>query len=114
MISARRATSAACAVAAAAAVAGAFVSRRPRGTADAATVDKLESAAELVRTSTNGAIESRARRLESDVERAAAVPQLKAALGDDVDAATLLDLFETEDWWAPYRARPAAVVAGNR
>jgi hypothetical protein len=115
MISARRATSAACAVAAAAAVAGAFVSRRPRaGAADAATVDKLERAAESVRGAATGAIESRARKLESDVERAGRVPQLKAALGDDVDAATLLDLFETEDWWAPYRAQPAAIVAGDR
>ena len=115
MISARRATSAACAVAAAAAVAGAIVARRPRaGAADAATVDKLERAAESVRTAATGAIAPRARKLELDVERAGAVPQLKAALGDDVDAATLLDLFETEDWWAPYRAQAAAIVAGNR
>jgi tRNA A-37 threonylcarbamoyl transferase component Bud32 len=114
MISPRRATSAACAVAAAAAVAGAIVFRRPHGAADAATTGKLESAAEFVRASATGALESRARKLESDVERAAAVPQLKAALGDDVDAATLLDLFETEDWWTPFRTQATAIVAGNR
>jgi hypothetical protein len=114
MISPRRATSAACAVAAAAAVAGAIIYRRPHGAADAATTDKLESAAEFVRASATGALESRARKLESDVERAAAVPQLKAALGDDVDAATLLDLFETEDWWTPFRTQATAIVAGNR
>ncbi|HVV16675.1 MAG TPA: serine/threonine-protein kinase [Polyangia bacterium] len=50
--------------------------------------------------------------LEDQVARAAAVPELKAALADRVDAATLLDLFETEDWWAPFRGRDAAVLIG--
>jgi hypothetical protein len=43
---------------------------------------------------------------------AASLPQLRAALRNRVDAATIEDLFATEDWWLPYRER-AAVLVGS-
>src|SRR6185369_17510007 len=49
-----------------------------------------------------------------EVKAAAAIPQLKAALADGVDAATILDLFDGEDWWAPFRSRGAALVTTGR
>ena len=48
------------------------------------------------------------------MKRAAAVPQLRAALADGVDSATLIDLFDSEDWWAPFRSRVAGVLSGTR
>ncbi|HVV48562.1 MAG TPA: serine/threonine-protein kinase, partial [Polyangia bacterium] len=36
-----------------------------------------------------------------------------AALTEQVDGATLVDLFDSEDWWAPFRGRQAAIVAGG-
>jgi hypothetical protein len=43
------------------------------------------------------------RTTESQVVEAAALHPLNAALDDHVDSATLLDLFDTEDWWRPFR-----------
>ena len=47
---------------------------------------------------------------ENEVTAAAGVPQLKAALKNEVDAATMQDLLDTERWWEPYRARAAEVI----
>ena len=47
---------------------------------------------------------------ENEVTTAAGVPQLKAALKNDVDSATMQDLLDTERWWEPYRARAAEVI----
>ena len=52
---------------------------------------------------TQKALDGLTRGLEIEVKNAASIPQLKSALADGVDAATILDLFESEDWWAPFR-----------
>src|SRR5438045_3553088 len=44
-----------------------------------------------------------ARPMAAEVSGAAAVPQLRAALRAHVDAATIMDLFASEDWWLPFR-----------
>jgi hypothetical protein len=104
----------ACAVGAVAAAGGAVVAfRRSPRAADAAVVEPGGAVARA-RAAAAAALASRARALEAEAARAAAVPQLRAALADGVDAATLLDLFETEDWWAPFRARASALVSGSR
>jgi hypothetical protein len=41
--------------------------------------------------------------LKLKVQNATANPRLAAALRGNVDAATLRDLFRSEDWWQPYR-----------
>jgi hypothetical protein len=41
--------------------------------------------------------------IEKKVLRAAALQPLNAALDDHVDGPTVVDLFENEDWWQPYR-----------
>ena len=43
------------------------------------------------------------RALEHSARRAAALEPLAAAVKMNVDSATLDDLFESEDWWRPYR-----------
>jgi len=53
------------------------------------------------------------RGMRTEVAAAAAVPQLRAAIRNRVDAATLEDLFTTEDWWAPFRDRAVAISAGS-
>jgi hypothetical protein len=44
------------------------------------------------------------RELKLEAQNAAANPRLVAALRGNADAATLQDLFRTEEWWEPYRA----------
>jgi protein kinase-like protein len=56
------------------------------------------------------AVASSARDLTEEVAAAAALPQFNAALHDKVDTFTLDDLFQTEDWWAPHRARAVVLV----
>jgi len=41
--------------------------------------------------------------IESEVVRAAAIEPLVAAVSNGVNGATLIDLFDDEDWWQPYR-----------
>jgi len=46
---------------------------------------------------------SHVRELKLEAQNAAANPRLVAALRGNADAATLQDLFRTEEWWEPYR-----------
>src|SRR5947209_4797530 len=114
MISARNATSIACAVVAIAATGGGIVVRGNQERAQRASAQKVDALATAARAAVTEQIETPLRGLESEVKRAAAVPQLRAALADGVDSATLVDLFDSEDWWAPFRARAAGVVSGTR
>src|SRR5580692_9857136 len=52
--------------------------------------------------------------LQAEVALAARLPELRSAVAERVDAATILDLFDTEDWWTPFKARDAAIVASDR
>jgi hypothetical protein len=52
-------------------------------------------------------LEGLERGLEIDVKNAAGIPQLKSALADGVDAATILDPVRRRDWWAPFRRASA-------
>jgi len=103
-----------CAVAALGAAAGAVVVRRSQTAAAATAVQRNQSEASGVLDATQKSLEGLARGLEIEVKNASAIPQLKAALGDGVDAATILDLFDSEEWWAPFRARGAALVTAGR
>src|SRR6185436_14557487 len=69
---------------------------RDRATAEAA-------AAETAR------LDAEAHAFEKQAVEAAAVKPLNNAINDHIDGATLVDLFEHEDWWAPYRADVVAV-----
>ena len=62
---------------------------------------------------TRTALEGLERGLEIEAKGAASIPQLKAALAEGVDAVTILDRFDSEDWWAPFRARGAALVTAG-
>jgi hypothetical protein len=57
------------------------------------------------------AFASTSRQLGDEVAAAAAVPQFRSALVDKVDTFTLDDLFKSEDWWAPHRARALVLTA---
>jgi len=69
-----------------------------------------EEATKLVSSVTAAAT----RVMKTEVAAAAAVPQLRAAIRNGVDAATLDDLFATEDWWTPFRERSVAITAGSK
>ncbi len=83
-----------------------------RRSAEAAPA-KLEARAADSRARLETALGKATRPLEEQTARAAAVPELRAALTERVDAPTILDLFETEDWWTPFRGRDAAVLIGT-
>src|SRR2546425_4604858 len=54
--------------------------------------------------------------MEKKVRHAATLKPLNAAVRDRVDGPTLIDLFDDEDWWQPYRDEVAGaqVTVGNR
>jgi hypothetical protein len=115
MISGRKGAAAFCALAALATGAAAVVVvRRQSQAGGAEKVAAGEAAAGQARAAAEKLIAARATALEKEAKTAAAIPQLRAALGDGVDSATLLDLFDSEDWWAPFRSRSAALVAEDR
>jgi protein kinase-like protein len=49
------------------------------------------------------ALAAHVRELKLEAQNAATNPRLVAALRGNADAATLQDLFRTEEWWEPYR-----------
>ena len=49
------------------------------------------------------ALAAHVRELKLEAQNAATNPRLAAALRGNADAATLQDLFRTEEWWEPYR-----------
>jgi tRNA A-37 threonylcarbamoyl transferase component Bud32 len=103
-----------CAIAAAAAGLHAGALWRGAGSADAEETAKLDARAADLRERLETALLAAERPLQAEVVRAARLPGLRSALADRVDAATILDLFDTEDWWAPFKARDAAVVTNDR
>ena len=50
------------------------------------------------------ALAAHVRELKLEAQNAATNPRLVAALRGNADAATLQDLFRTEEWWEPYRS----------
>jgi hypothetical protein len=54
------------------------------------------------------------RELKLEAQNAAANPRLVAALRGNADAATLQDLFRTEEWWEPYRNAFKVYAVGLR
>ena len=103
-----------CLVAALAAGGGAVVTRRAQTAAAAAAAEKSQAETTGVLDATQKSLEGLERGLELEAKGAAAIPQLRAALADGVDAATIVDLFDSEDWWAPFRSRGAALVTAGR
>jgi len=81
--------------------------------AEGASPEAIDAAVAAARTRLSAALVESTRALEAEVARAAQVPELRAALTERVDGATLVDLFDSEDWWTPYRGRQAAIVAGG-
>ena len=114
MTPARKTASLICGVAAVAAGVGAIAARQMQGRAAAAAALKSQAEAGGVLEAAQKSLEGLERGLEIEVKGASAIPQLRAALADGVDAATILDLFESEDWWAPFRSRGAALVTTGR
>jgi hypothetical protein len=49
------------------------------------------------------------RDLGRQLDEAAEIHQFRAAVENRADALTFVDLFDNEDWWAPYRARGVAI-----
>jgi hypothetical protein len=68
-------------------------------------VPDLVRAAAPMRAEVEQALAAEAKTLEPTAASAARIPELAAALGMGADRATLSDLIENEDWWAPFRSR---------
>jgi len=60
-------------------------------------------AAEAAGVRASDALATHVGELKLEAHNAASNPRLVAALSGNVDAATLQDLFRTEEWWEPYR-----------
>jgi hypothetical protein len=114
MTPARKTASWLCAIAAVAAGAGAVIARRAHDSAAAAAAQRNQAETAGVLEATQTALEGLERGLEIELKNAAAIPQLKAVLAEGVDPVTILDLFDSEDWWAPFRSRGAALITARR
>ena len=84
------------------------------GSADTGEAAKLDARAGETRERVKAILTAEERPLQAEVARAARLPGLRAAVADRVDAATILDLFDTEEWWEPFKTRDAAIVANDR
>jgi tRNA A-37 threonylcarbamoyl transferase component Bud32 len=102
-----------CAIATAATALRAGTVWRARG-ADRGEPANLDARATELRDRVKAVLVADERPLQAEVVRAAHLPGLRAAVADRVDAATILDLFDTEDWWEPFKARDAAIVSNDR
>jgi hypothetical protein len=60
-------------------------------------------AAEAAGMRAGDALAAHVSELKGEAHNAASTPRLVAALRGNVDAATLADLFRSEEWWQPYR-----------
>ena len=103
-----------CAVAAVATAAGAVIAWRAHNSAAAAAMQRNQAETVGVLEATRTALEGLERGLEIEARGAATIPQLKAALTEGVDAVTILDRFDSEEWWAPFRARGVALVTAGK
>lgn len=101
-----------CAIVAVAAAARAGLGGSHRS--DAAPAPQGDATVAAARNRLLTALVASTRALEAEVARAAQVPELRAALTERVDGATIVDLFDTEDWWTPFKGRDAAIVTGGR
>jgi Protein kinase domain len=84
----------------AAAAAGA---RAVDGARDQSVRREAARAAEAAGMRASDALGAHVGELKLEAHNAASNPRLWAALRGNVDAATLQDLFRTEEWWEPYR-----------
>ena len=78
----------------------------------AAGAEARQQAAEIARTVDDG-IGALKADLAQELDAAADIPQLRAALGNRADAVTFLDLFDKEEWWDRFRSRACALIVGS-
>jgi serine/threonine-protein kinase len=86
-----------------------------KGVAEArASVEARGRAAEAASAEVAGRREAEERTVATRVEQAAAIKPLNSAVGDHIDGTTLIDLFDHEDWWLPFRDEAGArVIVGD-
>jgi hypothetical protein len=80
-----------------------FGSRAIDGNRERTVRREAARAAETAGMRAADALAGHVRELKLEAQNAAANPRLVAALRGNADAATLQDLFRTEEWWEPYR-----------
>jgi serine/threonine protein kinase len=90
-------------LAAGALAAAALGTRAVDGARDQTVRREAARAAEAAGMRAADALASHVGELKLEAHNAATNPRLGAALRGNVDAATLQDLFRTEEWWEPYR-----------
>jgi hypothetical protein len=97
-------------IAAAAAIGGLAYRSMIAGRARAEATARAEAEQQAARA------QAELRAVEGKVQAAAELRSLNAALATHVDAATIIDLLDSEDWWQPYRGEFALVrlIVGDR
>lgn len=97
------------------AVGGALGAYGARAESERALADRTAHAATVVAEQTRARMDAERHRLESHAVTAAETKPLLAALDNKIDGITLVDLFQSEDWWRDVRAEfpMARVVMGS-
>ena len=65
----------------------------------ASTLDRARERAEATATFLTTGVEGFRQDLRKRTDEGGAIPELRAAVENQVDTVTFLDLFEKEDWW---------------
>jgi tRNA A-37 threonylcarbamoyl transferase component Bud32 len=99
-------------VAAALTAAAIVVKRPPAGRGAPVLSSQAASLATVARAGAEQAFTAERRALEARVKTAAEIPELRNAAKSHIDSFTFNDLFDSEDWWQPYRDQTAIVFDG--
>ncbi|MEP6655080.1 MAG: hypothetical protein ABJA82_17075, partial [Myxococcales bacterium] len=97
------------------AVGGALGAYGGRAESERALAEQTAHAATVAAEQTRARMDAERHRLESRAVTAAETKPLLAALDNKIDGITLVDLFQSEDWWRDVRAEfpMARVVMGS-
>jgi hypothetical protein len=80
----------------------------------ASTLDRAQQRASEVEASLAARVDGLRQELRKRAEEGSAIPELRAAVENQVDVATFLDQFEKEDWWASYLGFASGVVRDGK
>ena len=80
----------------------------------ASTLDRARERAEATASFLTTGVEGLRQDLRKRTDEGGAIPELRAAVENQVDTVTFLDLFEKEDWWSGYRDLASAIVRDGK
>jgi hypothetical protein len=93
---------------------GAIASGVALAVSRASTLDRARQRAEGAGTFLTAGVEGLRQDLRKRADEAGSIPELRAAVENQVDTVTFLDLFDKEDWWSGYRDYASAIVRDGK